>query len=624
MTLGLRMLERKYELISEEEIDRLINIQNTFYGIDESNIAESIDQLKELDVVTSKENCEQFARLILSFLFVHPRVIPLFADMIKAFQDDNEFKEIMYLQIFHSFFRVIEEMSDHYQMSLLYHCMSKGIYSPEKIISTIKENFITKKHFQIQHAFVFLYFAPEIEENDMLFFKKYRLNALLSPNRCSISSIISEIDTYSENNWFKLKEMRSLIHCGNKIFKIILEDDVNAFRALAATANFDLEQSFVLPPLSPFHYLEENPPLISVAAAVAAVNIFKYLISNNVKMDVIVPRFGSLAQNAIVGGNLEIIRLVEQYGGDFKGTLPTSVRYYHNDIFHWLHDTKFPTDEDLLTLSPTKSTVLSQSSAVCNIYIMNFCMERGLSFELSPDAEFETTYLDNACYMGYLDLVKMMIDYGKNEKQTGLCYYLAAKNGHHQLMDLLYQTYHFNPSDIYEERDALAMTLFNSHRTTFEKLLKLPDLEIRTTFEDGLTTTVYGASQGDVELMKMLREKLGPKEIMKKVQGQPLYFYSVILSHYEMTQYLISLPEMKDYLGVNDCLTAAIIAIGKRSLDIVRLLPCIDEIIEKSEGHKYINQICPHYQQIVKGIIPDDYELVEDEYFAYGRDNDFL
>lgn len=74
---------------------------------------------------------------------------------------------------------------------------------------------------------------------------------------------------------------------------------------------------------------------ISMAAYFGSLNVFKYLMLNGIPITV------ETAQNAVKGGNEEILQLVMEKNLDFSSLLKTAIEYHRNDIIKWLIESGF-------------------------------------------------------------------------------------------------------------------------------------------------------------------------------------------------------------------------------------------------------------------------------------------
>ena len=71
-------------------------------------------------------------------------------------------------------------------------------------------------------------------------------------------------------------------------------------------------------------------PLISVAAHYGAVKCFKYLVLNDVQLP------ENIVQDAVAGGNTEIIHYLENKQLSFENEYITAIEYQHNEIADWI------------------------------------------------------------------------------------------------------------------------------------------------------------------------------------------------------------------------------------------------------------------------------------------------
>lgn len=110
--------------------------------------------------------------------------------------------------------------------------------------------------------------------------------------------------SYAEN-----EESKKQIFSKKKLKEIIKKDDLNEFIDFINRTGLKIEEKI---PNSSFDYdfrFKKSPPtFIEYAAKMGSLNIFKYLISNKV------PISNNIREDAIYGGNTDIIHIVEELG----------------------------------------------------------------------------------------------------------------------------------------------------------------------------------------------------------------------------------------------------------------------------------------------------------------------
>lgn len=126
----------------------------------------------------------------------------------------------------------------------------------------------------------------------------------------------------------------------NSIINAIENDDADKLQTLLVQLNIDANQKideiiknvFSLP-------RKYNLTFIKYAAFKGSIKCFKYLLINNAKIDQ-----DDIALFAVAGGNNEIIRLCDQKGCNFSGTIKISIKNHYYSITEWLIENNKDTD----------------------------------------------------------------------------------------------------------------------------------------------------------------------------------------------------------------------------------------------------------------------------------------
>lgn len=206
----------------------------------------------------------------------------------------------------------------------------------------------------------------------------YKVLAILS-QKYSMKLNVSFQDTYA-----KLKEYNANLE-DTKSFIIrlgsIYED---TFSKMPELVNDDLEnfqQNYDLNSLDFRDKLYRS--MIFICVANNSINCLKYLIVNDVGkyFDLNNP----IDDYAIMNGNIEIIRLVEQLGYKFDFCLSQALQYNHNDIADWLLDNY-----------RCESQISEDSLLICkNIPGFLFCVKNKLISKESYTRDLEKFSLDS-------------------------------------------------------------------------------------------------------------------------------------------------------------------------------------------------------------------------------------
>lgn len=255
-----------------------------------------------------------------------------------------------------------------------------------------------------------------IEYIEKLFTRASQKRPLFMKDYAEIYTIISKKynRVYRQHNWNfagLLKNRGAEIDCEyakcdeskiiskyeeNSLGWIISYNEIDKFKEMSSKDCFDYNQMFKY---DEFDYYGTS--LLDIAAQYGSEEIFRFLIVNGAA---ITPES---AENAIIGGNFEIMSVIRQKGGSFDNCLEKCLEYHHNDYIDWLLDNY-------------KQTMISVTHS---LYYMNYeasfyFIENGFDLNQIFTGQMEdwkkTTPLIAACLNNQLELVKYFLSHGAN------------------------------------------------------------------------------------------------------------------------------------------------------------------------------------------------------------------
>ncbi|EAY15562.1 hypothetical protein TVAG_495810 [Trichomonas vaginalis G3] len=219
-------------------------------------------------------------------------------------------------------------------------CIKLKVFANEEIRTRALEDFSFTSQYSLLKA---LFFLPEIESqqcNDILSnfvsiaFKRSNLGI-------NAQFLESHIQNLTENNYSLLLEC---IHSGsfyNDIANSIKNDDINQLIHLTNITEFDINGRVQDNLFEHGLLCHSNPTYISYSCFYGSLKCFKFLLLNNADMNITDDQNGFCPEHyAIMGGNAEIIRIVNQRRFDTRCTLQLAVLFYREDVFEWLLNTR--------------------------------------------------------------------------------------------------------------------------------------------------------------------------------------------------------------------------------------------------------------------------------------------
>ena len=332
---------------SSEEFDALSSLQEFMMGLSSENLEESIQIIIQSDWIVAPKEIKQFAHTCVLVANYRPiqieNVAILIFKLLKHKNNENSLSllpNFLISTIFRGLLYSKPFPKESSNLCFLYYCYRNNVFQILDIIHQIKlfSKELTERKRSL--CWIFCYFAPEIQKADMLLFRQLRKTLKYCVQKKHFPPVFVKFnERYKElkkNNWTNFKTRRNQLYHKNTLIARLRNDDVNYFKKLSSSPNFNVDTKIVpnLYALNPL--LQNHPTLIQVAALFGAVECFKFLMLSGADLSVFDKHYIRLPDYAIAGGNIEIIRLCQLNGLDFEYSLHTAAKYHRLDIIEWL------------------------------------------------------------------------------------------------------------------------------------------------------------------------------------------------------------------------------------------------------------------------------------------------
>lgn len=375
--------------LKQEERDSITLIQRAILGITEETKASVAERITR----SHYNNIEQVPYLFNFILIaseIRPKSIGLIADLCVSLKESiPSFHGIAIQKMNKEVFKEpIREGKPVLHIELFYHLYKRGFVSLDVIRDVF--NWIYDKYFEsICQLGLFMFwfkFEPEV----YALFKTYIEAKLEKRNfnsqnhelrSCTSSRATHRPIVYHPYyNAYSLRGVYKHNETDRALIDIFINDDVNSLQEYMANdyvsshgsseiksdaeslieellaeleeeATGHTKQESQILTINAHPFLQYQPTMLNIAEFYGAVDCFKFLIANGVCFYSPKPpnnplnagdecKYFNDAHYAVAGGNIEIIRIVEQGGISFDGCAPIAAYFHHNDVYSWLVETK--------------------------------------------------------------------------------------------------------------------------------------------------------------------------------------------------------------------------------------------------------------------------------------------
>lgn len=362
----------------------------------------------------------------------------------------------------------------------------------------------------------------------------------------------------------------------------IKDDNIDALSIFADDLNFDpnayiskysKENLNILFQLS--HKIGSVLTLIDVAAMFGSVQCFKKL-----KILGAIPA-EMTKYLAICGGSLEIIRILESEGGQFKDTLVYAIKHFRNDLFDWI------LNDQIGGLSKMDSEDISDAfhnaAAACNYYALLKLYNDAIRSDY-PNGKSQTA-LQMAIINHHLLMVKLLIsadDFypGMPNLSSPICW--ACYAGSLKMTRMIYEKCHRITTGRATGKSAVELAIASGNLKVVKFLIEETDAAYsnKHPFYEALKTH-------NVEIMKYIVAA----NICDIHQTNPLYL-AVSEDHTETIEYVLSLcteEELNDDSGFDGTPFQTAMTMGyNNSIKVMKKHPEVPKELRRKDMRKLI------------------------------------
>lgn len=324
----------------------------------------------------------------------------------------------------------------------------------------------------------------------------------------------------------------------NPMIKAIMTDDFDMFQKLSSEVGFNFDMKISI---STLLWLNVPQPLIKLAAYFGSIKIFKFILLNVDIFD------DSISDFAIAGGNLEIIRILEQMNC-FRKNLVAATIFHHSEIYDWMNQQDEISAKFLIVYSATLSE---------NLYVLS----------KFSDIHVESAYI-NACKKSFNELAEIFIrEHPEIDKITGLPW--ACKFNNIDLLNLILDgpTEHINK--FYQDHNGLLSACKYGHINIIKRLFEYDNLNVNIHDQDFMTCPLIESCKSNLETFKFILthpkiqldfDNMNNNPLLQAIHSNKVDIVSEIMNNPKLSK-------LKDY-----CKDRLLIAISSKHEEIVDLL----------------------------------------------------
>ena len=382
-----------------------------------------------------------------------PFSIELLAKMIcKMFNNNENDQNKMQNNILSVLFRTDFQNSAH--MCFLYHLYKNGFMKIDLIIQNL-EALISKIGRVVENPLmVYSWFAKEIENSNQSLYKSIqkiekklkRRNGLSEP----LDIFFTSLPSLRKNDWELYSKYREDGYNHNFIYQLIKNDDIDKFQNLVSNEGLDINQMI---PDSVFEralFLKDGARLVHIAAFYGSIKIFKYLVLNDVDLEMLDMALQTIVHFAVAGNSPEIIRYLQSNDWDFHGASHIAALLHRYELLDWLDISVFNDDNPYNDIEEEKNVIIDSAQSN-NIESILKCLENKCDINyIHPSSEKKYTPILRAMMSRSLDSVELLseckgIDLSCTDSEKNNLFHIAAIRNFYEGMEILFKSNKIDP-----------------------------------------------------------------------------------------------------------------------------------------------------------------------------------
>jgi ankyrin repeat protein len=188
---------------------------------------------------------------------------------------------------------------------------------------------------------------------------------------------------------------------------VLSSDDIENLRELSSVPDFDVSFRLAKSLVNSWSFLNGRPTILQISAFFGSVDCFNYLlrIGSDPKLTDLSRNRRSLAEFAVVGGNLEILGACGRFGISMDGCHFHAVSDHRNEVFFWLVEREtFPIGQE----DKNVPTLMDRAAASNNLEIVKYLYEMGSKARLKLSDGYQSTFAI-ACQFDCLSIINAIL-----------------------------------------------------------------------------------------------------------------------------------------------------------------------------------------------------------------------
>lgn len=326
------LVVQNYVAERERRVEALVVLQDCIWGICQKSVSrdEGVARLLESELMGSEDGRAEIVNAIVAAVAWESRCYNTLWNLVEVLTDSYAFKDLAFMITVACLSRFPETT-----MFFILGLVERSFVDITPVYKLLKRRGLHT----VQLGVAFYYFGPELLQKGRDWYVK-KWESLQNTRASEIArahGISANIEVF---DWTEHKELRKTGRGSNNMLEAIRNDDGDTFQRLMSASDFRRVITFSMyEQLFKWRYLSVNGTakdanILQAIGMYGAIECFKVVIMNKIESNML----EEAVESIVNGGNLEMIRYVEDHGMNFSSSLSEAVVTHNIDVFEWLID----------------------------------------------------------------------------------------------------------------------------------------------------------------------------------------------------------------------------------------------------------------------------------------------
>lgn len=393
----------------------VVEIQDCLFNFTKDSYISSLDELLKSIYLTTDERVRELAHHIIGAVTYRVKNVAIYADLLQFLQsksvDFPSLKNISKYVIDEIYSEISSERVERSSMQLiqfLSKCFIRQIYTNAEIMDFINRYLRSKDARQISVLHIFSHFCYLINELDEKLYDQYlQIMEQISPKdeNSPTQLFLKELDDWKKDNWFALKTFLSHDYSFLTLEGSLITDNDTTLMDCLHQETFSVNGLMQTNLFTPSSMLGTNPTIIQYASFFGSIKCFKMLLSNGADLSLESYEGCSTIKFASSGGNMEILKILDDKKINFKSCSHYSAIYHNYDSLLYSIENKDKRHHLIYQGLGTPLECCATSNFIKGIL---YFMENQTDVNICWTG---TNPLFYACVFGHVDTVKLLLSH---------------------------------------------------------------------------------------------------------------------------------------------------------------------------------------------------------------------